>query len=390
MDIICLSHIRWNFVYQRPQHLLNRFAINNRVFVIEEPHTDESSDYYTIKKTDDDVNLWVVDLFVSKFLSGEKREHTLKALLDSCLYSQEISDYILWYYTPMALQYSDHLSPALVVYDCMDELSGFKNAPTRLKDYEKQLLQMADVVFTGGHSLYQAKKDLHHNIHPFPSSIDNFHFNQARQFKDDPPDQASIPHPRLGFYGVIDERFNISLLEELSNLQPDWHFILIGPVTKIDRSKLPVRSNIHYLGSKKYKDLPWYLSGWDIAILPFALNESTKFISPTKTPEYLSGGKPVISTSIADVVNPYGKRGLVRIADTAEEFANTAKSILKEKDTSEWLQKVDEFLKDNSWNNTWHSMAKLIDEALERKAAIRNRSKVVTDIPHQDKEKVYV
>lgn len=370
MDLICLSHIKWNFVYQRPQHLLNRFAINNRVFVIEEPEYDARTDYYEISKPDAKANLWVVQLYVSKCESREKTNHVLKALLDSVIYSQQISNYILWYYSPMALDFTDHLSPDLIIYDCMDELSAFKSPPKRIRETENYLLSCAHLVFTGGQSLYNAKKHLHPNVHAFPSSIDKSHFYKARDSKADPKDQSSIPHPRFGFYGVIDERFDVHLVDELSRLRPDWHFIFIGPVVKINKAKLPVRENVHFLGRKEYTQLPDYLSGWDIAILPFALNEATRYISPTKTPEYLAGGKPVISSSITDVVNPYGIEGLVAIADTPEDFIREAENILASENNEEWLKKVDRFLAGNSWNKTWRKMCALIDEALEKKTQV--------------------
>lgn len=373
MDLICFSHIRWNFVYQRPQHLLNRYAINNRVFVMEEPVFEADKDFYEISKPSETSNLWVVVLHVAKDTTVEKRNHTLKALLDSCMYTNHINKYILWYYSPMALAYSNHLHPSLIIYDCMDELSAFKFAPPELKKMEADLLSCANLVFTGGYSLYEAKKHLHPNIHPFPSSIDKSHFAKARNFTEDPVGQAGIPHPRFGFYGVIDERFHISLIDELSSLRPDWHFVLIGPVIKIDPATLPQKPNIHYIGSKDYKELPAYLSGWDIAILPFELNESTKYISPTKTPEYLAGGKPVISTSIRDVVSPYGKQGLVYIADNATEFIEAGEAILKTKNKEEWLEKVDNFLANISWNKTWSKMSVLIEEALENKLMINNK-----------------
>jgi UDP-galactopyranose mutase len=363
-------------VYQRPQHLLSRFAVNNRVFVIEEPVYEANSDFYEISKPNENANLWLVVLHVSKGTSTEKRNHTLKALVDSFMFSNKIKKYILWFYSPMALEYTEHLSPLVTIYDCMDELSAFKFPPAGIKEMEVCLLRRADIVFTGGHSLYKAKKNLHHNIHPFPSSIDKSHFQVARFFKEDPEDQVSIPHPRFGFYGVIDERFDIPLVDELARLRPDWHFIFIGPVIKIDPNNLPVKDNIHYLGSKTYKQLPSYLSGWDVAILPFALNESTKYISPTKTPEYLAGGKPVISTSITDVVTPYGKQGLVHIADTANEFIEAAEKIFNDKNKDEWMRKVDTFLSNISWNKTWNRMSLLIDEALQKKTITNNKSKV--------------
>ena len=369
MDLICFSHIRWDFVYQRPQHLLTRFAYYNRVFIIEESLLDGKSNYYEIVDQKEK-NIFVIRLYLSRELREDQKDNALKALIDSFMSTLNIKHYILWYYTPMALAYSDHLNPKLIVYDCMDELSAFKFAHPDLKKYEACLLSKADLVFTGGYSLYEAKKHLHQNIYPFPSSIDKAHFVTARTHVIQPDDQKEIPYPRIGFYGVIDERLDIKLIEEMADMRPDWHFILIGPVIKIDPAILPQRCNIHYLGGKEYKELPLYLSGWDIAMLPFAINESTKYISPTKTPEYLAAGKPVISTPITDVVSPYGQKGLVHIADSATAFISAAEKIFADDDKRAWLKEVDEFLANNSWNNTWHQMSELIDNALAKKSIV--------------------
>lgn len=362
-----MCHIPWNFVYQRPQHLMTRFAIYHRVFIVEEPMFGHSDNEIEMASDPENTGLYIVKLKVRTGSKDLETNSVLKNLLTDLIVSQEIDDYMLWYYSPMALSYTNHLTPDVIIYDCMDELSAFRFAPPELKELEKELLAKADVVFTGGHSLYEAKKHLHSNIYPFPSSIDNEHFGQARCAIEEPEVQQDIPHPRFGFYGVIDERFHISLIKELAERKPEWHFVLIGPVVKIDPAELPKADNIHYTGGKSYKELPAYLSGWDVAILPFALNESTKYISPTKTPEYLSGGKPVISTSITDVVNPYGKNGLVKIADTADEFINAAEEIFSEDDTTEWKNKVDAFLAKNSWNETWHRMSEIIEKALDKK-----------------------
>jgi UDP-galactopyranose mutase len=171
----------------------------------------------------------------------------------------------------------------------------------------------------------------------------------------------------LGYLGVIDERFDIELLNSLATKRPDWHFLMIGPVIKIHPQILPRQANIHYLGLKKYEELPRYLGGWDIALLLFARNESTRFISPTKTPEYLAAGKPVISTSIRDVVRPYGDMKLVRIADTPEEVVTAAEEIFagsKESNTA-WLASVDDFLAHTSWDKTWDQMSLLLDQVVE-------------------------
>jgi glycosyltransferase involved in cell wall biosynthesis len=223
---------------------------------------------------------------------------------------------------------------------------------------ERRLLAKADLVFTGGHSLYESKKQQHSNIHPFPSSIDKQHFAQSRNVKTQPADQKDIVGPKLGFYGVIDERFDIELIGNMASLRPEWQFILIGPVVKIDEATLPRNKNIHYLGQKSYQELPAYLSGWDIALIPFQLNESTRFISPTKTPEYLAAGIPVISTPIRDVVKPYGIKKLVHIASNCDEFIEAIETEFEKTNSAEWLIEVDDFLKDISWDNTFESMVK--------------------------------
>lgn len=249
----------------------------------------------------------------------------------------------------------------------MDELSLFKGAPQSLLDLENELLKISDLVFTGGESLYQAKKHRHHNIHPFPSSIEYEHFCMAREIFDDPEDQVDIPHPRIGFYGVIDERLNIELLKKIAELRPDYQFIILGPVIKIDPDDLPKAKNIHYLGKKEYIELPLYLSGWQCAMMPFALNDSTKFISPTKTPEFLAAGRPVVSTSITDVVNPYKNESLIHIADTPEDFIDCIEKAMSE-NTHEWLSKVETFLKGNSWDKTFERIASLELDLCKTKA----------------------
>jgi len=297
----------------------------------------------------------------------------MRKLVDQLILRCEIKEFVTWYYAPMALSFSEHLEPKAIVYDCMDELSAFKFAPAELVEYEQKLMAKADVVFTGGHRLYQAKKAFHHNIFPFPSAIDKSFFFPARTKLAEAPDQVSIPHPRLGFFGVIDERFDIDLVREMADLKPEWQFIFIGPVVKIEESALPRKENIYYLGMKDYRDLPTYISGWDLCIMPFAINASTEFISPTKTPEFLAAGKRVISTPIHDVVNPYGAEGLVGIAETAEGFIEIAEHDLLQKTDPLWLGKVDQYLSTISWDKTWKDMEAHIDQSLKEKYSDSSR-----------------
>lgn len=359
-DIVCLSHLRWNFVYQRPQHLLGRAARQgNRVFFFEEPIFGAGAARVESYTSDEGVQIVVPHLPHNCDVHAE-----LKRLLDETLARYDIKDFALWYYTPMALAFSSHLKPRVIVFDVMDELSAFKGASPELLANERQLIERADVIFTGGNSLYEAKREKypsHANLHCFPSSIDFAHFAQARETIEEPADQRAIPHPRFGFFGVIDERFDIELLSELAKAKPVWHFVIIGPVVKIDAAVLPRGANIHYLGGKQYNELPSYIAGWDVATLLFARNESTRFISPTKTPEYLAAGKPVISTSIRDVVRPFGEQGLVKIADTPGEFIRAANELLRtDFDRARWLNLVDNQLKQNSWDRTWRRMCDLI------------------------------
>ena len=172
--------------------------------------------------------------------------------------------------------------------------------------------------------------------------------------------RRAIPHPRLGFFGVVDERMDLELLAAIAQAKPEWNLVIIGPCVKIDPATLPRGSNIHYLGMKTYAQLPAYLSGWDVALLPFALNESTRFISPTKTPEYLAAGCPVVSTPVRDVVRPYGERGYVAIAQTPSEFIAAIELALSAR-TSTWRDEVDRFLSQMSWDRTWSEMSHLID-----------------------------
>ena len=354
--LICFSHLRWNFVYQRPQHLMSRAGQYTTVWFLEEPIWDND---LRVEVRSEGENINVVVPHIPHGTPHPEVLTYLRRTVDQLLESERITDYITWYYTPMALQFSDHLAPTYTVYDCMDELSAFLGAPRELLDQESRLIARADQVFTGGHSLYEAKQTRHPHVHAFPSSIDFAHFSSARRNQTDPTDQASIRGPRIGFSGVIDERFDVQLLRDLADRRPDWQFVILGPVVKIDPATLPHGENVHYLGMKKYGELPAYFSGWDVAVLPFALNESTRFISPTKTPEYLAAGLPAVSTPIHDVVRTYGDRNFVQVAATADAFEAAIDKALRREHPADW-DAIDQFLGENSWNKTWQAMSEAI------------------------------
>jgi UDP-galactopyranose mutase len=376
MDIVCVSHLRWDFVFQRPQHLLSRAARHGRVYYIEEPIFDDGPPRLTVADREPGVQI-VVPVLNSRGRVDEQQQ-ILAMQLAAFLRRGGVKNYVLWYYTPMALPLTIDLTPQAVVYDCMDELSGFTGAPAGLQEFESALFRKADVVFSGGQSLYEAKRTRHHNLHAFPSSVDVAHFAQARTLagRPEPADQASIGHPRIGFFGVIDERMDYDLLAGVSSARPGWHLVLVGPTAKVDPASLPTAANIHYLGPKPYAALPTYIAGWDVAMLPFARNDATRFISPTKTPEYLAAGKPVVSTSIRDVIRPYGQCGLARIADTVEDFVTAVEAALGES-PADRLRAADAFLTHTSWDGTWTQMRQLIDEVIAARAR-RDDSRAVS------------
>jgi UDP-galactopyranose mutase len=371
-DLVCLSHLRWDFVFQRPQHLLTRCARSHRTYFVEEPVFEVEAGGkprmdVRVSQHSDNVFIAVPNLPEGySDIIGAQRE-----LLDGLIRDKNINRYVLWYYTPMALPFSDDLKPIATVYDCMDQLANFDGAHPELRQNELTLFKKADVVFTGGQSLYEAKREEHGNVHAFPSSVEAAHFAQSRSLRGDssePADQASIAHPRAGFFGVVDERLDIKLLGEIADLRPDFQFVIIGPVVKIDPASLPQRENIHYLGGKQYKELPSYLAGWDVAMMPFAINKSTEFISPTKTPEYLAAGCPVVSTPIKDVIRPYQALGLVHIASDAQQFAASLDAALAD-DAEDRIWRVDDFLSQTSWDRTWQRMSDEIDHAIEAREA---------------------
>ena len=348
---------------------MQRFAKVAKVVYWEEPVPAGGSEFGLDRRecNKTGATVTVVTPHVPHGWSDERTAEALAGALEQLVAAEGREHVVRWYYTPMMLGFSRGLRAACTVYDCMDELAAFKDAPPALVALEAELLEVADVVFTGGYSLFEAKKDRHANIHPFPSSVDVPHFAQARNGLAEPDDQSGLPRPRLGFYGVIDERLDLQLLDAVAAARPDWTLVMLGPVVKIAEASLPRRANIHYLGPKSYDALPAYLKGWDVALMPFAINESTRFISPTKTPEYLAAGKPVVSTPVRDVVRHYGSLDAVTIAATPEEFVAGCERALELSRGSDWLAPVDVALAALSWDKTFNRMRALIDMAIAGK-----------------------
>jgi glycosyltransferase involved in cell wall biosynthesis len=331
-DLVVFSHLRWSFVHQRPQHLLTRLARHWRVTFIEEPLPTEGLPFMEVVRHGENLTVLVPHTPVPFPGFHDEQLAVLGPLTTQWLAQHGIERPVVWLYTPMALPLVQALEPVCVVYDCMDELSAFQNAPLQLRQREAALMKQAALVLAGGPSLYEAKRRLHSQVHCIPSSVDEAHYSAlARIVDSDAAREASalqdhLPSPRLGYFGVIDERMDLALIAHLAGAHPEWQIVMVGPVVKIDPAVLPQRPNIHWLGMQTYQRLPHFLAGWDICLMPFALNEATRFISPTKTLEYMAGGKPVVSTAVHDVVAMYS--GAVEIAYTPEQFVGACERLM--------------------------------------------------------------
>lgn len=346
-DMIVFCHLRWDFVYQRPQHILSRLAKDYRILVVEEPvgRNADIKSLFTVRQAAPGI-----DICQPAVNSIDEIGAYLKKHLKTSSFS------VGWFYSAAFVSVLETLEFETVVYDCMDELTLFKGASQHLLEQEQTLLASADVVYTGGKSLYESKKQKHHNVFCFPSSVDVAHFSGDGS-KEKPADLANIPGPIVGYYGVIDERIDLDLIADTAGKNPDTSFVMIGPICKIEEHDLPRAENIHYLGMKDYKELPDYLQHFDIAMMPFALNDSTKFISPTKTLEYMSAYKPIISTRIKDVERDY--KHCVMMIENADDFTAAIK-----KPMTDIEQPYREILAKTSWDNTASKMSLMIKKMI--------------------------
>jgi UDP-galactopyranose mutase len=361
--LLVFCHLRWNFVYQRPQHVLSRLARQRPVHVIEEPVFDATGPRWEHTQPHENLTVSIPHTPVQEFGFSPKQCDAISPLLRELTSSRGITECDAWTYTPLAFSLIESLRPKVVVYDCMDELSAFLNAPEELVRMEQSLMRRADLVFTGGPSLFASKRSRHSRVYCFSSSVDSEHFRRGVIEQTEPEVQKSLPHPRLGYFGVIDERIDLELIEKLADARPDCSIVMVGPIVKIDPAMAPRRANIHYFGKQEYADLPSFVKGWDVCLMPFAMNDATRYISPTKVLEYMAAGKPIVSTPIHDVVEPYGE--IVYSGKTHEEFISACASALDStREEKERRQKMaDAVIANTSWDQTAASMEVLLETA---------------------------
>lgn len=352
--ILVHSHLRWDWVWQRPQQFLSRLSHRHPVLFIEEPiGADNGAARLELREVDSLPNVIVVQSHLPKPMMADREtlEAEQKRLVQKALGGPLASRFkrpVQWFYDPMAtVAFASQLNERAIVYDCMDQLSQFRGAPPELVRRERELLALADVVFAGGPKIHKAKRTLNPNCHCYGCGVDEQHFGQARKRSTEVPgDLARLGHPRLGYFGVVDERMDYALLDALARAHPEWEVVIIGPVTKVDPASFPQHPNLHWLGGRDYNQLPAYVKGLDVCLMPFALNEATEFINPTKALEYMAAGRPVVSTAIEDVVLQFSH--IVHVAGSHDEFIAACERSIARPDTDR-IHAGLELARKNSW-----------------------------------------
>ena len=373
-SLIVHSHLRWDFVWQRPQQILSRLGRNRSVLYVEEPVFADGAGDGSLDVTRPTPGVYrVVPLLLSDLRkSYDAAAMHVRTLLtdligESGMLAGKFDDAVQWFYTPMPAPIMvGSLGECAIVYDCMDELSQFRFAPADLGARERQLMASADVVFTGGRRLYEAKARHHENVHFFGCGVDSDHFGLARHPETAvPADVAGLPKPVFGYFGVVDERLDYDLIARLADAFPTGSVVFVGPLAKVDPLELPRRSNIHWLGQRPYDALPQYVKGFDVCLMPFALTEATEFINPTKTLEYMAAGKPIVSTAVADVVRNFAP--IVRVAESVDAFVRQSEDALAP-DPDRTAQGI-ALAHASSWESIVASMDRLVTSAVRARAS---------------------
>jgi glycosyltransferase involved in cell wall biosynthesis len=376
--IIVFSHLDWDGVWQRPQQFISRFGRTHKVLFVEQTTRSggDNASRAEFREVAEHPNLTVVKMEIanSKWDSKAQFNEDRRKLLTKYLRSREdLQDPVLWFYDPMAVRaYAGQLNERAIVYDCMDQLSQFRGAPPDLIEDEQHLLEIADVVFTGGPKLYKSKKPHNPNCHCYGCGVDVDHFGKA--LLEDTPipvDLVRLKKPVLGFFGVVDERMDYELLEKLAAADPDWNVVIIGPACKVDPASFPKRPNLHFLGRREYKELPSYCKGFDVCLMPFAINEATEYINPTKAQEYMATGTPIVSTPIEDVVLQFNN--IVKIGRSHAEFIQHCRRCIENPEpeaVKRGLLRADSM----RWDAIVESLRQHIDEVLQEAGSGASRS----------------
>lgn len=380
--IIVHCHLRWDGVWQRPQQFLSRLSKRHRILFVEGPllHDSFAPPSYTVRQVPEHTNITVMQTSfpASRFHEGQWVDQERCRLLEEALAGPLrglFSDPVQWFYDPMAAPaHIGKFDERAVIYDCMDELSQFKFAPPEIIQRERFLLKEADVVFTGGRKMCESKSRFNRNCHFYGCGVDVEHFSQARSPHTQVPHDVPMGDAKfvLGYFGVVDERLDYELIAKLAEANSCWQVVMIGPTCKVDPEALPKAQNLHWLGRREYAQLPNYTKAFDVCLMPFAMNEATEFINPTKALEYMATGRPIASTPVPDVVSNFSR--VVKIASNHDEFIEIClKETLQPDDAA--IERGIRMAEENQWDAIVQKLEKHIEEALQRKQFPKRKSK---------------
>lgn len=370
--IIVHCHLCWDWVWQRPQQFISRLSQRHKILFVETigPDATLAAPLARFRIAENFPNVTLLRLQFPAWRWGDanyvdsERRRLVQEFLAGPVAGQ-FEQPVQWFYDPMALRsFSGHMGEILTVYDCMDELSKFATAPPEIVERERELLAQAEVVFTGGRKLFESKSRFHDNCHFYGCGVDGKHFGQALDENAlIHPDIKNIKRPVLGYFGVVDERMDYRLLAKLADANPNWSVAMVGPVLKVDEKTMPRRPNLHWLGQRAYSDLPAFCKAFDVCLMPFALNEATEFINPTKALEYMATGRPIVSTAVPDVVRNFGS--VIKIAEDSNDFISICKQVLKQRD-EDAISAGLALARDNSWDSIVSRLENHVDEALRK------------------------
>jgi glycosyltransferase involved in cell wall biosynthesis len=369
--ILVHSHLRWDWVWQRPQQFLSRLSQRHPVLFVEEPLATPGLKSATAELRDVPglPNLTVLrtefppELLLDREAVDAEQHRLVTSKLAGPL-GRTFRRPVQWFYDPMAVvPFAGQMNERAVVYDCMDQLSQFRGAPAELIKRERALLAVADVVFAGGPKIHGAKRLLNKNCHSYGCGVDVQNFGKARLPETAIlPELEKLPRPTLGYFGVVDERMDYELLGMMADAHPEWSIAIVGPWTKVDPAAFPQRSNLHWLGGRDYEQLPGFVKGLDVCLMPFARNEATEFINPTKALEYMATGRPIVSTAIEDVILQFSE--VVDVAHSRAEFISACERALAKPNVGA-IERGLELAGRNSWEAIVERLKGHIEDVLQ-------------------------
>lgn len=389
-NIICISSIDWDFIWQNHQEIMSRFVDNgNRVLFIENTGVrmpklrdlprlkrrfiNWRKGLSGIRKERDGLYIYSPLLLPFPYLWIARRlnKMLLNSILRRWVKSMNFSDSIMWIYLPTGttLDLLENLDNKLVIYYCVDNFSASSPTAKKIKRTEEKVIRKSDLIFTTSRGLYKRCIQYNNNVHLFTGGVNMNNYRKQEVGNDRlPEDISNLPQPIVGYVGGIHKWLDLELIEFLSEKYPQYSFVFIGPV-QTDITKLSQKKNIHFLGSKGYSELPKYIKAFDVGIIPYLITDYTRDVFPTKVNEYFALGKPVVSAALPEIKFINSTRTdqeLILIGEDKNDFGQCISRAIQT-DNQELRKSRIALGQENNWDNKIEQMSGLIDQAIIKK-----------------------